>query len=272
MLINKELYLIQWIIIALTLSLLLLFDTVLIQISIIGSLIYFTWKLSPKRYPKLGIEISKINATCVVFGFLIYFAWIIRENHVGFSIFLMNQVLFHMGEMLHVAFYKFNLLKWGSYLINHSFGYNLAISFSISEYFAESYFFNKNYQTLILIGVLCTLVGHIFRIGAFISAKQSFHHQVQSKKASDHILITTGIYKFSRHPSYFGFFIYSLGQQIILQNPISFIAYIPVLYKFFIQRIYLEEYYLYQFFGHAYQDYSENTPILIPFIEYFLRF
>ncbi|CAK74666.1 unnamed protein product (macronuclear) [Paramecium tetraurelia] len=272
MLINKEIYLIQWIIIVLTLTLLLLFDNLLFQILIIGSLLSLTWKISPKVYPQLGIEISKINATCVVFGFLVYIAWVIKENYVGFSIFLLNQVLFHMGEMLHVAFYKFNLLKWGSYLINHSFGYNLAITFSISEYFAESFFFQKDYSLFILIGVLMTLVGHSFRIGAFISAKQSFHHQVQSKKASDHILITTGVYKISRHPSYFGFFIYSLGQQVVLQNPIAFIAYIPVLYKFFISRIYLEEYYLHQFFGYAYQEYSANTPILIPFIEYFLRF
>ncbi|CAD8075234.1 unnamed protein product [Paramecium sonneborni] len=272
MLINKKIYLILWVIIALTLSLLFFFDQFFIQILIIGLLCFITWTISPKWQPQLGREISKINTTCVAFGCLIYLAWIIRNSYTGFSIFLLNQVLFHMGEMLHVAFYKFNEIKWGSYLINHSFGYNLAISFSISEYFLESSLFNKNIYIFIFIGFLTTLLGHIFRIGAFISAKQSFHHQVQSKKASDHILITSGIYKISRHPSYFGFFIYSLGQQIIMINPISFIAYVPVLYKFFISRIYLEEHYLYQFFGYAYQEYSARTPVLIPFIEYFLRF
>lgn len=89
----------------------------------------------------------------------------------------------------------------------------------------------------VVLGVLMTIVGHIFRIGAFLKAKESFHHQVQTKKAIDHTLVTDGIYSISRHPSYFGFWIFSLGQQAILCNPISFIGYIPVLYRFFISRI-----------------------------------
>ena len=40
-----------------------------------------------------------------------------------------------------------------------------------------------------------------------------------------------------RHPSYAGFFYYSIGTQIALQNPLSAIGYTLVLYRFFSRRI-----------------------------------
>jgi len=87
----------------------------------------------------------------------------------------------------------------------------VAISFAIFEYCIEYYFLTKEYITIIILGLLMVTVGHIFRIGAFLSAKESFHHLVQNKKAPDHILVTDGIYSVSRHPSYFGFWMFSLG-------------------------------------------------------------
>jgi len=116
----------------------------------------------------------------MIFGCLLYIAWLLRINYIGFSLFLVNQILFHMGEMLHVAFYKLPLLSWNSililyhstgFLINHSLAYNIAITFSVSEYFIEIQFFNKCLFLIMIIGVMMTSTGHIFRIGAFISAK-----------------------------------------------------------------------------------------------------
>jgi len=70
-----------------------------------------------------------------------------------------------------------------------------------------------------------------------------------------------------RHPSYFGFFWWAIGAQILCFNPISLIGYYFILCKFFQTRIQTEEYYLNKFFGEDYEDYIENTGIYIPFYQ-----
>lgn len=40
-----------------------------------------------------------------------------------------------------------------------------------------------------------------------------------------------------RHPAYFGFFLWSLGTQIVLGNPICLAAFYKILYQFFTDRI-----------------------------------
>jgi len=70
-----------------------------------------------------------------------------------------------------------------------------------------------------------------------------------------------------RHPSYFGFFWWALGAQILYVNPISLLIYYFVLCKFFNSRIITEEIYLTKFFGKDYDDYIKNSKILIPFYQ-----
>jgi protein-S-isoprenylcysteine O-methyltransferase Ste14 len=41
----------------------------------------------------------------------------------------------------------------------------------------------------------------------------------------------------TRHPSYAGFFWYSLGTQVLLANPLTLVVYVGALYAFFIPRI-----------------------------------
>ena len=79
--------------------------------------------------------------------------------------------------------------------------------------------------------------GHIFRLGVFISAKSNFHNKVQFFKTENHTLVTSGIYKFSRHPSYFGFFMFVVGSQIILGNMICMVWHAIVLWNFFYELI-----------------------------------
>lgn len=68
-----------------------------------------------------------------------------------------------------------------------------------------------------------------------------------------------------RHPSYFGFFWWAIGAQVLCFNPISLISYYIVLCKFFESRIDTEEHYLISFFDKAYEEYIKNTGIYIPF-------
>ena len=69
-------------------------------------------------------------------------------------------------------------------------------------------------------------------------------------------MVTTGIYAWSRHPSYFGFFLFSIGGQVILGNIICMFVYIYTLWKFFFDRIEYEEMFLIDFFGEAYKKYK----------------
>lgn len=124
-------------------------------------------------------------------------------------------------------------------MINHSWSYLFAISAGFIEYFIEIYFFEniKNKKIILILAAIMMTTGHIFRMGAFICARSNFHHQVQWKKANNHVLVTSGIYSISRHPSYFGFFLFALGAQVCLSNFICIITHSIVLWNFFNERI-----------------------------------
>ena len=132
------------------------------------------------------------------------------------------------------------------------------------------------------IGILMIVFGQYLRSAAMATAGTSFNHLVQSTKKDDHVLVTSGVYSFSRHPSYLGFFCWGVGTQVLLGNQICLLGYIVALWNFFSARIqseYLhslllqsltpcieEELFLVQFFGQEYLDYREKTPVRIPFI------
>jgi len=71
--------------------------------------------------------------------------------------------------------------------------------------------------------------------------------------------------RYLRHPSYFGWFYWALGTQVLLGNPICFVIYAVVTWKFFSVRIAYEEATLYHFFP-EYSDYVARTAIGIPCI------
>jgi protein-S-isoprenylcysteine O-methyltransferase len=121
---------------------------------------------------------------------------------------------------------------------------------------------------LLLIGLILVFVGQFVRATAMVQAGPSFNHIVQEKKKEDHELVTTGIYGVMRHPSYFGFFYWGIGTQLVLGNPICFLAYAFVLWRFFQRRIRVEEQSMekQKFFGENYAEYRKRVPTMIPFI------
>ena len=80
-------------------------------------------------------------------------------------------------------------------------------------------------------------------------------------------LVTDGIYRYIRHPSYLGFYIFAIGTQVFLSNIFTPIAFAGVLWYFFNDRIQYEEFYLIQFFGEKYIQYRNKTPTYLPFIK-----
>ncbi|ORY69724.1 isoprenylcysteine carboxyl methyltransferase [Pseudomassariella vexata] len=118
---------------------------------------------------------------------------------------------------------------------------------------------------LLLLGLMLVFIGQLIRATSMMQLGTSFNHIVQHKKNDDHVLMTTGIYGVMRHPSYFGFFWWGIGTQLVLGNPICFLGYTIVLWKFFSGRIKVEEKFLAKMFD-DYVEYKKRVPTRIPFI------
>lgn len=86
-------------------------------------------------------------------------------------------------------------------------------------------------------GLVLIVVGQLVRSIAMVQAGESFNHIVQARKSNSHRLVTSGIYTIFRHPSYWGFFWWGLGTQLVLGNIVCFAGYAAVLWLFFKRRI-----------------------------------
>ncbi|CAK7562916.1 MAG: farnesyl cysteine-carboxyl methyltransferase [Sporothrix epigloea] len=120
--------------------------------------------------------------------------------------------------------------------------------------------------TVMLAGLVLVVVGQAVRTAAMVQAGRSFNHMIQHKRAESHALVTDGIYAWLRHPSYFGFFWWALGTQLVLGNVVCLLGYMAVLWRFFSVRIRHEEQLLVRFFGDDYVQYQKRVGTKIPFI------
>ena len=119
---------------------------------------------------------------------------------------------------------------------------------------------------LLGLGLILVTVGQLVRSLAMLHAGASFNHEIQRRRAASHLLVTHGIYGFFRHPSYFGFFYWGLGTQLVMGNVVCFGVYTAVLWYFFSDRIRREEKKLVEFFGDEYVQYKKRVGTQIPFI------
>lgn len=182
---------------------------------------------------------------------------------------------FHYSEFLSTAWWNSRHLSVDSFLLNHSPEYHAALVVSWLEFVLEfllgRYFFgvsssssfygvfSKDFDGVAKVGLCLIVAGEFCRKLAMWTAKSNFNHLIQWEKNPDHVLVTSGIYSFSRHPSYVGWFLWSVGTQILLNNPFCFVCYAVVSWKFFDQRIRDEEATLISFFGDQYLDYQERV-------------
>ena len=179
---------------------------------------------------------------------------------------------FHFLEYFVTALTNPRNLSLDSYLLNHSFAYWFAAIVSWVEFFVERWIYPnfKEAWYFSLIGVVLCILGEIFRKMAMFTAKTNFNHLVQIKKQEGHELITNGVYRLVRHPSYVGWFWWSIGTQVVLLNPICAVVYAISSWNFFHNRIHFEEMTLIKFFGTRYLNYQKKVGTGLPFINGFI--
>lgn len=116
-------------------------------------------------------------------------------------------------------------------------------------------------------GLILITTGLLIRHLAMKKCGLSFSHYLAKTKQAHHKLVTTGVYKYVRHPSYLGFFLFSIGIQLWLSNYLNLMVDVYILYQFFTIRIEHEEKLLIEFYQDDYLKYQQMTYTLIPFIK-----
>ncbi|KAK8881590.1 hypothetical protein M9Y10_004334 [Tritrichomonas musculus] len=177
-------------------------------------------------------------------------------------------IFYSVAEYLIQKHFHPKTTKFSSFLLTRD--YLIAYTIGFTEYLIERYFFPSKsdpHSIIIYIGLLMEFIGLYIRFSAILHAGKSFNHIIQTNKSPEHKLVTDGIYKYFRHPSYFGFFLFAVGTQVMLKNIFSVIGFIVVLWRFFDSRIRFEEQTLINMFGKDYIEYKKRTPTWIPFIK-----
>ncbi|MFA5972429.1 MAG: isoprenylcysteine carboxylmethyltransferase family protein [Lentimicrobiaceae bacterium] len=120
------------------------------------------------------------------------------------------------------------------------------------------------WDTFFVIGAILTIAGLIIRIKSILTLKQYFTYTVT--QIENHELIETGLYKYIRHPGYFGQLIIFTGIATSLSNWLSVLLMIIPVLTGYIYRIKTEERFMIEQMGQKYIEYQKRTKRLIPWI------
>ncbi len=115
-----------------------------------------------------------------------------------------------------------------------------------------------------LAGFFLFVAGLIVRWSAILHLGRFF--TVNVAIADDHQLITTGPYRYVRHPSYTGTLLIFLGFGLCLLNFLSLLVLVVPITAAFLWRIHVEEAALRDAFGEGYRDYAARTRRIIPLL------
>ncbi|POS85017.1 hypothetical protein EPUL_004000 [Erysiphe pulchra] len=214
----------------------------------------------------LGLTLSLCLSASFALAFMAISIW-------RAPFFISTLCLFHFLEYWTTARANPSKAKISSFLLtSNGAAYNIAHSCALLEMMLSFFFFprkiifpQKWVQTsLLFLGIFLVIIGQVTRALAILTAGPSFSHLVAYEKSKSHVLVKHGIYSVLRHPSYFGFFWWGIGTQLVCGNTICLVGYSFVLFWFFKIRIQGEESLLVEFFGKEYEEYAQRTLVAIP--------
>ena len=113
------------------------------------------------------------------------------------------------------------------------------------------------------VGLVCFAFGVVLVFWSGIALGRLYSAEVTLQK--DHQLITSGPYRYIRHPRYSGGIIYALGFALLFRSWIGIVALILSLVVFML-RIRDEEALMQAEFGQEWEAYCQRSWRLIPFI------
>jgi protein-S-isoprenylcysteine O-methyltransferase len=149
--------------------------------------------------------------------------------------------IFHFLEYYTTARYNVPACRASSFLLfNNGSAYASAHTAATIEIVISS--FIPSYQSwlvypyTIAAGLTAVVVGQVVRSIAMKQAGTNFNHIVATERKDTHQLVTTGLYGYLRHPSYFGFFWWALGTQLLVGNKVCAVVYAVALWRFFSSR------------------------------------
>lgn len=190
------------------------------------------------------------------------------------STYLLLWAIFHTAEYTATLWYlprtltPYSFLMYGARGSVHLAGVHLA---TITEHVVTKRAWNT--VSFPVLGGLVAFIGIAIRFSAIATCGASFSHYIetllnsQPDSRTQQKLVTHGIYKWCRHPSYLGFLVYVLGMQLIVGNILTFVASLAVLWRFFRQRMDIEEWFLVnRIYGQEYVEYMRHTLRLVPWV------
>jgi protein-S-isoprenylcysteine O-methyltransferase Ste14 len=111
-------------------------------------------------------------------------------------------------------------------------------------------------------GALFILLGTVVNMAGRYELKGNWGNQIRIYK--DHSLITTGIYRYIRHPLYSSTIMMLIGFAFLFQNVLVLVLVCFVFIPFMVYRARQEETELKAVFGEAFIQYQARTGMLIP--------
>jgi protein-S-isoprenylcysteine O-methyltransferase Ste14 len=112
-------------------------------------------------------------------------------------------------------------------------------------------------------GAAITLAGLLFSVWARVHLGRNWSGVITIKEG--HELVASGPYSVVRHPIYTGLLIAAFGQAVFEGQWFKLIA-VGIIFGGFWRKLRIEERWMRQQFGSAYEAYSQRVSALIPFI------
>ncbi|CBZ30854.1 putative prenyl protein specific carboxyl methyltransferase [Leishmania mexicana MHOM/GT/2001/U1103] len=198
---------------------------------------------------------------------------------------LVVHIAFHVLEFLVAGFTRPHDTHPDAFMVFHSTPYLIASGTALLEFFVELYaipetwkldptrhavlgfFVRVNYASALLFTLL-VVVFYGIRVVSMLQCGSNFSLMIEHERHSNHQLVTHGLYRYLRHPAYFGWFWRTCCAQWILANPVSAVVHTGVTWYFFRSRIAYEEATLQRpdYYGEAYKRYKARTIVGIPFL------
>jgi protein-S-isoprenylcysteine O-methyltransferase len=124
--------------------------------------------------------------------------------------------------------------------------------------------FQNHFAIVFSLGIAFIWIGIIFRFWAIQTLGKYFSTRLIIQEVQE--LVTSGPYRYLRHPSYTGAIITLIGLGFGAGNWLSLVVIFFFGLVAYILRIKTEEHLLYEQFGKAYDDYKKKTWAIIPFL------